>query len=72
MKFHEIREIILATLPWTDFLKPLSVTNNSVGSRTAAASKVGAAVVAHLAGSGRSRTDAVICGWKGLNFYVTT
>ena len=30
-------------------LKPLSVTNKSVGSRTAAASNVGAAVVVHVA-----------------------
>ena len=42
-------------------LKPLSVTNNSVGSGTAAAADVGAAVVAHVASSGRSRIDAVFC-----------
>ena len=47
-------------------LKPLSVTNNSVGLRTAAAGNEGAAFMAHVARSGRSRIDAVICNWKGL------
>ena len=42
-------------------LKPLLVTNNSVGSRTAAAGNVGASIVSHMACSGCSRTDAVIC-----------
>ena len=42
----------------------LSVINNSVDSRTAAAGNVAAAVVAHVARSGRSRTNAVICNWK--------
>ena len=41
-------------------IKPLSVTNNNVDSRTAAAGNVGAAIVAHVARSGRSRIDAVI------------
>ena len=45
---------------------PISVTNNSVCSRTAAVGYVGAAIVDHVAGNGRSRTDAVICNWKGL------
>ena len=38
-----------------------SVTNNSVGSQTAAAGYMGAVVVAHVARSGRLRTNAVIC-----------
>ena len=42
-------------------IKPLSATNNSVGSRTAAVGNVEAAMLAHVAHSGRSRTDAVIC-----------
>ena len=46
--------------------KPFSVMNNSGGWRTAAAGNVGAAVVAQVAYSGRLRTDAVICSWKGL------
>ena len=41
--------------------KPLSVTNNSVGSRTAAAGNLSAAVVFQVACSGRLRTDAVTC-----------
>ena len=50
--------------------KPLSLTNSSVGSRTAAAGNVGTALLlcsTWLAVS-RSRTDAVICNWKG--FYI--
>ena len=47
-------------------LVPISATNNSVGSRTAAAGNMSAAIVAHLAHSGHSRTDAVICNWKGI------
>ena len=46
--------------------KPFSVTNNSIGSQTAAAAKVGAAIVARVVCSGRSRIDDVICSWKGL------
>ena len=42
-------------------VKHLSVTNNSVGSRTAAVVNMGAVVVVHVARSGRSRIDAVIC-----------
>ena len=42
-------------------LKPLSVTDNSVGSQTAAAGNVGVAIVAYVAHSVSSRTDAVIC-----------
>ena len=42
---------------------------NSVGSRSAASGFVGAAVVAHVAYSVRSRTYAVICNWKGLEFF---
>ena len=42
-------------------MKPLSVTNSSVSSKTAAAGKMDAAIVAHVALSCRSRTDAVIC-----------
>ena len=41
--------------------KPLLVTNNSFGSRTAAADNMGAATAAHVARSVRSRIDAVIC-----------
>ena len=41
--------------------KPLSVTKNSVSSRTAAVGNEGAAIVAHVARSGRSGTDADIC-----------
>ena len=40
--------------------------NNSVGSRTAAAGNVGAAIVTHVACNVRSRTDAVVHNWKGL------
>ena len=47
-------------------IKPLSVTNNIVGSRTAIAGNVGAAIVAHVVRSGRSRTNAAICNGKGL------
>ena len=42
-------------------VQPILDTNNSVGSRTAAADNVGAAIVAYVALSGRSRTDVVIC-----------
>ena len=42
-------------------LRPYSFTNDSVGLRTAAVSNVGAAIVVHVASSGCSRTDAVIC-----------
>ena len=42
-------------------LKPLSVTNNSVGSRTAAASQVGHNSSARVASSGHSRTNALSC-----------
>ena len=48
--------------------KPLSVTNNCVGSRTAAVvnvGNVGAAFIAHVARRDRSRTDAFICNLKG-------
>ena len=41
-------------------IKPISVTDNSVSSQTAAAGNVGAAVVAQVASSGSSQTDAVI------------
>ena len=51
---------------WGTTTQALSVTNNSVGPRTAAVGKVGTAIVAHVARSGRSRIDAVICNWKGL------
>ena len=47
-------------------VKPFSVTNNSVGLQPTAARNVGAAIVAHVARSGRSRINAVICNWKGL------
>ena len=39
---------------------------NSVGSRTAATSHVGHNSSVHATCSGRSRTDAVTCNWKGL------
>ena len=42
-------------------LKLLSVTNNSVDSRTAAASHMGDTSSAHDSRSGRLRTNAVIC-----------
>ena len=42
-------------------LKPLSVTDNRVGTRSAAASHVGHNSSVHNSLSGRSRTDAVIC-----------
>ena len=42
-------------------VKLLSVTNNSVSSRTATVGNVGAAIVTHGARSGSSRVDAVIC-----------
>ena len=59
--------IISAAIIYVLFVvKPFSVTNNSVGSRTAAAGYVGAAIVDHVARSGSSRIDAVICNWKGL------
>ena len=41
-------------------LKPLSVTNNSFSSRTAAMGNLSAAVVAQVAHSARSRSDTVI------------
>ena len=44
-------------------LLPLSVTNTSVHSRTAAASHVGHNSNAHVVRSGRSRTDAACCNW---------
>ena len=44
--------------------KPLSVTSNSIGARTAAAGSVDAAVVTHVAPSGRSRTDAIWRWWE--------
>ena len=47
-------------------LKPLSVTNNSIGSRTAASGNVGAAILTNVARSCRSWIDGVICNWKGL------
>ena len=46
--------------------KPLSVADKSVGSRTVATGKLSAAIVAHVARSSRSRIDAFICNWKGL------
>ena len=42
-------------------VKSFSVTNNSVGLQPTAARNVGAAIVAHVARSGRSRINAVIC-----------
>ena len=42
-------------------LNTVSVTTNIVGLRTVSAGHVGAAVLAHVACSGRSPTDAVIC-----------
>ena len=45
-------------------LKPLSVTNHSVDSPTAAASHVDNNCSAHVVRG--SRTAAVICNWKGL------
>ena len=48
-------------------IKPLSVTNNNVSWWTATASHVGHNSNAHVARSGRLRTDAVICNWRGLN-----
>ena len=42
-------------------IKPLSATNNSVGSRTAAVGNVGAAIIPHVGRSGRFQIDAVIC-----------
>ena len=47
-------------------LKLLSATNNSVSSRTVSAGNVGAAIVAQLARSSRSRIVAFICYWNGL------
>ena len=48
-------------VPVSPTSKPLSVTNNSVGSRTAAAAGyMGTAIVAHMARSGRLPTDVVI------------
>ena len=47
-------------------LKPLSVTNNSFSSRTAAMGNLSAAVVAQVAHSARSRSDTVIYNWNGL------
>ena len=41
-------------------LRSLSVTNNSVGSRSTAACHVGNSSSAHVARNGRSRTDAVL------------
>ena len=41
-------------------LKNISITINSVGSRLAAADHVGNNSSAHVAGSGRSRTNAVL------------
>ena len=46
--------------------KPVSVIKNSVGSRSATGWHVCAAVVPFVVCCGRSRTDAVICYWKGL------
>ena len=46
--------------------KPLSFKNNSVCLRTAVESHVSHKSSAHVARSGRLRTDAVICNWKGL------
>ena len=46
--------------------KPLSLTNDSVGSQTDAVSHVGHNSSDLVACSGRSWTDAVICNWKGL------
>ena len=51
MRYSAIKEAI----------KLLSIKNNSVGSRTAAAGNFGAAIVAHVARGIRSRTNAVIC-----------
>ena len=69
-RFHWVKEKWCPKRRWVfapiDHLNSLSVTNNSVGSRTATVGNVGAAVVAHVACSGRSRTNAVICNWKGL------
>ena len=45
--------------------KPFSVTNNSVGTRMATVSQVGHNSSTHVACSGRSRTNAVICSWNG-------
>ena len=56
-----IRQGDSSIIPAISALKPLSVTNNSVGSRTATASQVGQNSSAYIARSGRSRTDAVIC-----------
>ena len=58
--------------PWeiwfSTFLEPLSVTNNSVGSRSAAAGYVANNRSAHVARSGRSRTYAVLHNWNGHCF----
>ena len=52
--------VVLMKLEFSDAFKPLSVTNNSVGSRSAAADHEGNDSSAHVACSGRSQTDAVL------------
>ena len=57
-----------ATLKPKYNLMPISATNNSVNSQTAAASHVGYNNSSYITHSGRSRTDAAGCSWKGFYF----
>ena len=54
-------ELKLTGLLRNSTVKPVSVMENSVGSRMAAAGNVGAAIVTHVVRSVHSRTDTVIC-----------
>ena len=54
----------LKRFAWPVLFMPLLVTSTSVSSRTATVGNVGAAIVAHMVCSGRSRIDADICNWK--------
>ena len=51
--------------------KPISVTTNSVGLRSAIASHVNAVVLAHVACSRRLPSGAVICNWKSAEKFFT-
>ena len=56
-------------IPYWLILKSVSVTNKSVGSRTAAADNVDHNSSTHVSRSGRPWTDGLICNLKGLEIW---
>ena len=57
---HCVVFICITNFLFCNSFRPISVTNNNVSSRTGVASHVDHNSSAHVARSGRSRTDAVI------------